>query len=124
MKKLVFLVAMALTVSTATFGRENVVKADTTSVLVDGKYIMYVNANSLVNYLELEEDQKEFVIHVQRAFESALQEAGDLEGLEREKKVKAAKNYVEVNMYNILNERQYKKYLQQLNMALANRGIY
>ena len=122
MKKLVLIIVMMLTVSTTMFGRDSINYEDTLVVNVD-KYNMNNNVNGLVKYLDLDDEQRDFMVHVHNAFEEALKEADMLSGNEREMKIKCAIKYITQNMRNILDEKQMKKYLRILNVSLKNRQL-
>jgi len=87
-------------------------------------YDINININSLARYLELSQDQIDFVGDVQKAFSEGLRCAAVSDSKEaRKNMVKNAIDYDLKNLSYALTEEQYKKYLKVLNLTLINRGI-
>ena len=114
MKKLVMIVAVMLSMTTA-FANENETKMDV--------YDMTTNIESLSKYLNLSKEQIEDVKSIHETFcqqmSQAKKAAGNRQGQAIEFAIKRNVRYMSL----FLNHDQYKKYLRVLNATIVNRGL-
>lgn len=123
MKKMIFTAAMALMVSTAAFaGKANSDKANTAEVsTVD--FSFDVNANSVVRYLSLSEEQHDQMEYVFDRLDSDLRRIKYTKEEKRAERLQQALTYNLSAAHQCLNAEQYHKYLVLLNCTLKNKGL-
>lgn len=81
------------------------------------------NINTLVKYLDLNEQQTLDVTDVHTSFCNDLQEAVSAEGDEKAMIIKLALKKNCMYMHMILDKEQYAKYLRVLNATMNNKGL-
>lgn len=86
-------------------------------------YTVNRNINTLVKFLELNEQQALDVIDVHASLCNDLQEAIGAEGAEKDMIVKLALKKNCMYMKLVLDNEQYTKYLRVLNATVNNRGL-
>jgi len=86
-------------------------------------YDMNVNMNKLSQALGLSKDQVEGVAEIHKTFSAEMMFAAQYGKEERAKMVEKAINKDLAYMNYMLNENQYRKYVQLLNVTLNNRGL-
>jgi len=122
MRKLFFIAAMALMVSSAATAQESELSnLATETPAID--FSFSVNNNSLSRYLNLDENQDEQMKYIVDRFDN------DLRFVAWSKEVKRPERFMKALTYNlsathkVLNDAQYRKYLILLNNTLKNKGL-
>ena len=114
MKRLVLLVVVALGMSATSFAGE---KVESKNWKVD------VNVAKLSKYLELDANQREQVATISEYFADKVQSASYAKEAKQGKKLREAVYGNFKLMKRALTDKQYKKYVQLLNVTLKNRGL-
>ena len=86
-------------------------------------YTVNTNINSLVRYLNLDEQQTLDVKDVHTSFCNDLKEAATATPEEKDMIVKLALKKNCMYMHLVLNAEQYTKYLRVLNATMNNKGL-
>ncbi len=118
MKKMI-LTVVALMSMTMTFAENT----NTTSQNALEAYRMDVNMNKLSKTLALSYDQVDAVSEVHKTFSTEMMLAAQYAGKEREAHVNKAVQRDLAYLRHILNDDQYRKYVQLLNLTFQNRGL-
>ena len=128
------MVALMLTVSTATFaGNGDVVISDIDNVpaysyanlsKVELNYDFNINYNKLSEYLKLNEKDFKNVKNTHDAFREGMLLASKAKNtVERDSLIKNSIDYEVRNMKMFLSDKQYRKFLRVFNTSLNNRGF-
>ncbi len=117
MKKIVFMAAMLLSMTTATFA------ANEENEAAASAYSLTFNSSALSDALALTLDQEDAMNDVHKSFSTEMANAAQANGSERTDLVNKAVLKNLKYMRSILNANQYKKYVMLLNTTLYNRGI-
>ena len=131
MKKIFMIVAMMLTMGTATYANEvdNFNYLDKTVITsVDSldtrNYNFNINFNRLGYYLELNEEDLNMVKYIHKGFCNGMLLASKTADAETKKAILFnALDYELYNMKVILSHEQYLKFLRVLNVSINNRGF-
>lgn len=129
MKKIVLAMVamMSMTVAFAGNNEKNVVKvqnaAEVAAAALDQNYDMTVNYRSLASTLGLNSYQMQAVEIIHNKFVEEMAAAQDAHNDERAHLVKKATDKELQFMGFVLNDKQYDKFSQLLNLTLANRGL-
>lgn len=114
MKRLVLLAVVALGMSATSFAGE---KVESKNWKVD------VNVAKLSKYLDLDANQREQVATISEYFADKVQSASYAKEAKQGKKLREAVYGNFKLMKRTLTDKQYKKYVQLLNVTLKNRGL-
>ena len=128
------MVALMLTVSTATFaGNDDVVISEIDNVptysyvnlsKVELNYDFNINYNKLSEYLKLNEKDFKNVKNTHDAFREGMLLASKAKNtVERDSLIKNSIDYEVRNMKMFLSDKQYRKFLRVFNTSLNNRGF-
>ena len=134
MKKFLMMVALLLTVSTATFaGNDDVMINEIDNVptysyvnlsKVELNYDFNINYNKLSEYLKLNEKDFKNVKNTHDAFREGMLLASKAKNtVERDSLIKNSIDYEVRNMKMFLSDKQYRKFLRVFNTSLNNRGF-
>ena len=134
MKKFLMMVALMLTVSTATFaGNDDVMISEIDNVptysyvnlsKVELNYDFNINYNKLFKYLKLNERDFKNVKNTHDAFREGMLLASKAQNrVERDSLIKNSIDYEVRNMKMFLSDKQYRKFLIVFNTSLNNRGF-
>lgn len=134
MKKFLMMVALMLTVSTATFaGNDDVMISEIDNVptysyvnlsKVELNYDFNINYNKLFKYLKLNERDFKNVKNTHDAFREGMLLASKAQNrVERDSLIKNSIDYEVRNMKMFLSDKQYRKFLRVFNTSLNNRGF-
>ncbi|MBQ8487156.1 MAG: hypothetical protein IJ533_05870 [Prevotella sp.] len=118
MKRL-FLMTLAMLSMTMTFAENE----ETKNVTNVEAYDMSINMRKLSVALGLTVDQMEAVENIHNTFNAEMQLAAVANEGDRQELVNKAVERDVKWMHYVLNEKQYRKYLQLLNITLFNRGL-
>ena len=128
------MVALLLTVSTATFaGNDDVMISEIDNVptysyvnlsKVELNYDFNINYNKLSEYLKLNEKDFKNVKNTHDAFREGMLLASKAKNtVERDSLIKNSIDYEVRNMKMFLSDKQYRKFLRVFNTSLNNRGF-
>ena len=128
------MVALMLTVSTATFaGNDDVMINEIDNVptysyvnlsKVELNYDFNINYNKLFKYLKLNERDFKNVKNTHDAFREGMLLASKAQNrVERDSLIKNSIDYEVRNMKMFLSDKQYRKFLRVFNTSLNNRGF-
>ena len=128
------MVALMLTVSTATFaGNDDVMISEIDNVptysyvnlsKVELNYDFNINYNKLFKYLKLNERDFKNVKNTHDAFREGMLLASKAKNtVERDSLIKNSIDYEVRNMKMFLSDKQYRKFLRVFNTSLNNRGF-
>lgn len=127
------MVALMITVVTATFANDGLVDVFNSKTLVcsneiGGKvnrnYNFALNYDKLASYLELEEDDIALVRYIHDTFCNGMKFASEASTEDsRNKIIFNSINYEIANMSSILSYYQYRKFLRIFNISLVNKGF-
>ena len=128
------MVALMLTVSTATFaGNDDVMINEIDNVptysyvnlsKVELNYDFNINYNKLFKYLKLNERDFKNVKNTHDAFREGMLLASKAQNrVERDSLIKNSIDYEVRNMKMFLSDKQYRKFLRVFNTTLNNRGF-
>ena len=128
------MVALMLTVSTATFaGNDDVMISEIDNVptysyvnlsKVELNYDFNINYNKLFKYLKLNERDFKNVKNTHDAFREGMLLASKAQNrVERDSLIKNSIDYEVRNMKMFLSDKQYRKFLRVFNTSLNNRGF-
>ena len=128
------MVALMLTVSTATFaGNDDVMISEIDNVptysyvklsKVELNYDFNINYNKLFKYLKLNERDFKNVKNTHDAFREGMLLASKAQNrAERDSLIKNSIDYEVRNMKMFLSDKQYRKFLRVFNTTLNNRGF-
>ena len=128
------MVALMLTVSTATFaGNDDVMISEIDNVptysyvnlsKVELNYDFNINYNKLFKYLKLNERDFKNVKNTHDAFREGMLLASKAQNIvERDSLIKNSIDYEVRNMKMFLSDKQYRKFLRVFNTTLNNRGF-
>ena len=128
------MVALMLTVSTATFaGNDDVMISEIDNVptysyvnlsKVELNYDFNINYNKLSEYLKLNEKDFKNVKNTHDAFREGMLLASKAKNtVERDSLIKNSIDYEVRNMKMFLSDKQYRKFLRVFNTSLNNRGF-
>lgn len=128
------MVALMLTVSTATFaGNDDVMISEIDNVptysyvnlsKVELNYDFNINYNKLFKYLKLNERDFKNVKNTHDAFREGMLLASKAQNrVERDSLIKNSIDYEVRNMKMFLSDKQYRKFLRVFNTTLNNRGF-
>ena len=128
------MVALLLTVSTATFaGNDDVMINEIDNVptysyvnlsKVELNYDFNINYNKLSEYLKLNEKDFKNVKNTHDAFREGMLLASKAKNtVERDSLIKNSIDYEVRNMKMFLSDKQYRKFLRVFNTSLNNRGF-
>ena len=128
------MVALMLTVSTATFaGNDDVMISEIDNVptysyvnlsKVELNYDFNINYNKLFKYLKLNERDFKNVKNTHDAFREGMLLASKAQNrVERDSLIKNSIDYEVRNMKIFLSDKQYRKFLRVFNTSLNNRGF-
>lgn len=128
------MVALMLTVSTATFaGNDDVMISEIDNVptysyvnlsKVELNYDFNINYNKLFKYLKLNERDFKNVKNTHDAFREGMLLASRAQNrVERDSLIKNSIDYEVRNMKMFLSDKQYRKFLRVFNTTLNNRGF-
>ena len=128
------MVALMLTVSTATFaGNDDVMISEIDNVptysyvnlsKVELNYDFNINYNKLSEYLKLNEKDFKNVKNTHDAFREGMLLASKAQNIvERDALIKNSIDYEVRNMKMFLSDKQYRKFLRVFNTSLNNRGF-
>ena len=128
------MVALMLTVSTATFaGNDDVMISEIDNVptysyvnlsKVELNYDFNINYNKLSEYLKLNEKDFKNVKNTHDAFREGMLLASKAKNtVERDSLIKNSIDYEVRNMKMFLSDKQYRKFLRVFNTTLNNRGF-
>ena len=128
------MVALMLTVSTATFaGNDDVMISKIDNVptysyvnlsKVELNYDFNINYNKLSEYLKLNEKDFKNVKNTHDAFREGMLLASKAKNtVERDSLIKNSIDYEVRNMKMFLSDKQYRKFLRVFNTSLNNRGF-
>ena len=128
------MVALMLTVSTATFaGNDDVMINEIDNVptysyvnlsKVELNYDFNINYNKLFKYLKLNERDFKNVKNTHDAFREGMLLASKAKNtVERDSLIKNSIDYEVRNMKMFLSDKQYRKFLRVFNTSLNNRGF-
>ena len=128
------MVALMLTVSTATFaGNDDVMISEIDNVptysyvnlsKVELNYDFNINYNKLFKYLKLNERDFKNVKNTHDAFREGMLLASKAQNrVERDSLIKNSIDYEVRNMNMFLSDKQYRKFLRVFNTTLNNRGF-
>ena len=128
------MVALMLTVSTATFaGNDDVMISEIDNVptysyvnlsKVELNYDFNINYNKLFKYLKLNERDFKNVKNTHDAFREGMLLASKAKNtVERDSLIKNSIDYEVRNMKIFLSDKQYRKFLRVFNTSLNNRGF-
>ena len=134
MKKFLMMVALMLTVSTATFaGNDDVMISEIDNVptysyvnlsTVELNYDFNINYNKLSEYLKLNEKDFKNVKNTHDAFREGMLLASKAKNtVERDSLIKNSIDYEVRNMKIFLSDKQHRKFLRVFNTSLNNRGF-
>lgn len=118
MKKIVLAVVALMSV-TSVFAADE--KENTITDI--NAYKMNINTYSLSRALRLTSDQYDMVEDINRTFEAEMMNAAVADPSEREAKKSAAIKKDLSYMRYVLNDKQYRNYVQLLNVTMNNRGL-
>ena len=90
---------------------------------VEAKYVMNFSTKALARTLELDRETAEDVDAINKDFSNDMLKVGALKGEERAKAFKKAINKNLGYMHAVLSYDQYRKYVELLNITVANRGL-
>ena len=128
------MVALMLTVSTATFaGNDDVMISEIDNVptysyvnlsKVELNYDFNINYNKLSEYLKLNDKDFKNVKNTHDAFREGMLLASKAKNtVERDSLIKNSIDYEVRNMKMFLSDKQYRKFLRVFNTSLNNRGF-
>lgn len=128
------MVALLLTVSTATFaGNDDIMISEIDNVptysyvnlsKVELNYDFNINYNKLFKYLKLNERDFKNVKNTHDAFREGMLLASRAQNrVERDSLIKNSIDYEVRNMKMFLSDKQYRKFLRVFNTTLNNRGF-
>ena len=128
------MVALMLTVSTATFaGNDDVMISEIDNVptysyvnlsKVELNYDFNINYNKLFKYLKLNDRDFKNVKNTHDAFREGMLLASKAQNrVERDSLIKNSIDYEVRNMKMFLSDKQYRKFLRVFNTTLNNRGF-
>lgn len=118
MKKIVLAVVALMSV-TSVFAAD---EKENTATNINA-YKMNINTYSLSRTLRLTSDQYDMVEDINRTFEAEMMNAAVADPSEREAKKAAAIKKDLSYMRYVLNDKQYRNYVQLLNVTMNNRGL-
>lgn len=120
MKKIILTIVAMLSM-TSMFAEES--NSVNVSNAVAEKYVMNINTKSLSRALGLDYEEANDVEAISKNFAEDMLKVGTLKGEERTKAFKKAINKNLSYMHTVLSNDQYRKYVQLLNVTVANRGL-
>lgn len=120
MKKIILTIVAMLSM-TSMFAKES--NSVNVSNAVADKYVMNINTKSLSRALGLDYEEANDVEAISKNFAEDMLKVGTLKGEERTKAFKKAINKNLSYMHTVLSNDQYRKYVQLLNVTVANRGL-
>ena len=120
MKKIILTIVAMLSM-TSMFAEES--NSVNVSNAVADKYVMNINTKSLSRALGLDYEEANDVEAISKNFAEDMLKVGTLKGEERTKAFKKAINKNLSYMHTVLSNDQYRKYVQLLNVTVANRGL-
>lgn len=120
MKKIV-LTLVAMLSLTSMFAEDT--KSVNVNTPVEAKYVLNINTRALSRTLELDPETATSVDAISKDFSNDMLKVGALKGEERAKAFKKAINKNLGYMHAVLSYDQYRKYVQLLNVTVANRGL-
>lgn len=120
MKKIILTIVAMLSM-TSMFAKES--NSVNVSNAVADKYVMNINTKSLSRALGLDYEEANDVEAISKNFAEEMLKVGTLKGEERTKAFKKAINKNLSYMHTVLSNDQYRKYVQLLNVTVANRGL-
>ena len=119
MKKLFLMLVMMFTMNVVTFAED----AEASKVANVERYDLKVNIKALSRYLQLNADQMDGVECVEHEFHNDLMLAAvESDDVRHNVAKKAIEKHIK-HMGYILNEKQFKKYVEVLKISIKNRGI-